>query len=157
MKKAYILFISLLILQALATDSVERNYFHFGSHVIPHPDKVEKGGEDAFYASKNLIAVADGVGGWNNQGVDPSKYSKTLCSGIGTLVEEDPDKYITNPIKYAKLSHKDNTHLGSSTLVIVALDPHEPILRTYNLGDSGYIILRLRGKKNWHVAFVSEE
>ena len=30
----------------------------------PHPDKVYKGGEDAYYASDNLFIVADGVGGW---------------------------------------------------------------------------------------------
>lgn len=35
-----------------------------GVGVIPHPEKMEKGGEDAFYASQRVIAVADGVGGW---------------------------------------------------------------------------------------------
>jgi protein phosphatase PTC7 len=48
--------------------------------MIPHPDKEHRGGEDAFYASENLLVVADGVGGWNAQGVDPSKYSRFLCS-----------------------------------------------------------------------------
>jgi protein phosphatase PTC7 len=32
--------------------------------MIPHPDKVSKGGEDALYANDNILAVADGVGGW---------------------------------------------------------------------------------------------
>lgn len=32
--------------------------------MIPHPEKVHKGGEDALYVSPKLIAVADGVGGW---------------------------------------------------------------------------------------------
>lgn len=32
--------------------------------MIPHPDKVAKGGEDALFTHKNLISVADGVGGW---------------------------------------------------------------------------------------------
>ena len=30
----------------------------------PHPEKVARGGEDAYYASENLLIVADGVGGW---------------------------------------------------------------------------------------------
>jgi len=25
------------------------------------------------------MIVADGVGGWNNYGIDPSKYSRYLC------------------------------------------------------------------------------
>jgi len=30
---------------------------------IPHPKKAHKGGEDAFYAGRSLLTVADGVGG----------------------------------------------------------------------------------------------
>lgn len=48
--------------------------------MIPHPDKVERGGEDAYFAGQSLLVVADGVGGWNAQGVDPSQYSRFLCS-----------------------------------------------------------------------------
>jgi protein phosphatase PTC7 len=33
--------------------------------VIPHPEKKDKGGEDAYYVSDRVIAVADGVGGWS--------------------------------------------------------------------------------------------
>jgi protein phosphatase PTC7 len=32
--------------------------------VIPHPAKVEKGGEDALFANDKILVVADGVGGW---------------------------------------------------------------------------------------------
>lgn len=32
--------------------------------MIPHPEKVHKGGEDALYVDKQVIVVADGVGGW---------------------------------------------------------------------------------------------
>lgn len=48
--------------------------------MIPHPEKVAKGGEDAWFASESLLVVADGVGGWNSKGIDPSLYSKFLCS-----------------------------------------------------------------------------
>jgi len=44
--------------------------------LIPHPDKVAKGGEDACYTHENLLAVADGVGGWAEHGIDPGLYSK---------------------------------------------------------------------------------
>jgi protein phosphatase PTC7 len=32
--------------------------------MIPHPDKVKKGGEDACFANSDMLLVADGVGGW---------------------------------------------------------------------------------------------
>ena len=57
--------------------------FNYGSHMIPHPAKAHKGGEDAMFASDNVLVVADGVGGWADQGVDPGLYSKKLCSIIG--------------------------------------------------------------------------
>lgn len=50
--------------------------------MIPHPEKSHKGGEDAFYAHKKLLTVADGVGGWATQGVDPGLYSKEFCRHI---------------------------------------------------------------------------
>ena len=48
--------------------------------MLPHPDKVETGGEDAFFVSshgRGAFGVADGVGGWNLEGVDPSRYSRS--------------------------------------------------------------------------------
>ena len=30
--------------------AVQANYFIYGAHQIPHPDKADKGGEDAYYA-----------------------------------------------------------------------------------------------------------
>ena len=49
--------------------------------VLPHPDKAETGGEDAFFVSSHgqgAFGVADGVGGWNMEGVDPSRYSRSV-------------------------------------------------------------------------------
>ena len=51
--------------------------------VLPHPDKVETGGEDAFFVSthgQGAFGVADGVGGWNLEGVDPSRYSRSAST-----------------------------------------------------------------------------
>ena len=55
-----------------------RSHFEFGAKIIPHPDKMEKGGEDAYWANDKLLAIADGVGGWNSRGIDPSLYSREL-------------------------------------------------------------------------------
>jgi protein phosphatase PTC7 len=42
----------------------------------PHVDKAHKGGEDAATMTNTTIAVADGVGGWANHGVDPALYAR---------------------------------------------------------------------------------
>jgi serine/threonine protein phosphatase PrpC len=40
------------------------NFFNAGVFMQPHYEKVHKGGEDAASLSSNVLAVADGVGGW---------------------------------------------------------------------------------------------
>ena len=71
--------------------------FNSGAHMIPHPAKAHKGGEDAMFVSDNVIVVADGVGGWADQGIDPGLYSKKLCKIIGEKVHGDLKKYIEDP------------------------------------------------------------
>ena len=55
---------------------VSNRYFRFAASNIPHISKVEKGGEDAWVASHNLLVVADGVGGWASEGIDSGLFSK---------------------------------------------------------------------------------
>lgn len=44
--------------------------------MIPHIQKRDKGGEDAYVAREDLLVVADGVGGWGEMGIDPGLFSK---------------------------------------------------------------------------------
>lgn len=58
--------------------AVSNRFFRYSTSIIPHKDKLERGGEDAYYASDSLLSVADGVGGWANRGIDAGRYSKSL-------------------------------------------------------------------------------
>ena len=49
---------------------------------IPHWEKAHRGGEDAWICTDSLIAVADGVGGWNRKGIDPGIFARELCSHV---------------------------------------------------------------------------
>ena len=51
-------------------------HFNYGVKNIPHPEKAFRGGEDAWVAQSDLLIVADGVGGWEDIGVDSGLYSK---------------------------------------------------------------------------------
>ena len=63
------------------------NVFNSGACINPHYAKRHKGGEDAACVNDRLLAVADGVGGWAESGVDPAIYSKRLCVLIDELWE----------------------------------------------------------------------
>ncbi|EGR32361.1 protein phosphatase, putative [Ichthyophthirius multifiliis] len=54
---------------------------------IPHPEKVHKGGEDAYFCNSQLCCVADGVGGWAEYGIDPGLYSKELVKDNDLIVQ----------------------------------------------------------------------
>jgi hypothetical protein len=63
---------------------VQENFKLYSQAVsLPHHKKIEKGGEDCHFIDENIIVVTDGVGGWNQLGVDPAEYSKKICESIG--------------------------------------------------------------------------
>lgn len=87
--------------------------------MIPHPQKAARGGEDAFFSHPFAIGVADGVGGWNLGGVDPSAYSRALVAGALTSAEADQRDPTT--IMYSGYDEARGI-VGSATFCVVALD-----------------------------------
>jgi protein phosphatase PTC7 len=82
------------------------------------------------------LAVADGVGGWNNRGIDPSKYSRELCRqyeliyfSIQKYCELNMNDSILNPKILLTKSAEDTKAIGSSTLSIITLDKNIPMLK----------------------------
>lgn len=112
-----------------------------GSCYLPHPDKVETGGEDAHFicAEKQVIGVADGVGGWADVGVDAGIYARLLMSNSMTAILED-SKDGVDPAKILEKAHADTKVIGSSTACIIALTDQG--IHAINLGDSGFIVIR---------------
>ena len=109
----------------------------------PHPAKRDKGGEDAATVTESFIALADGVGGWAESGIDPAKYSRLLCKNIqGLIMYDGGAKYMCNPRQLCVEAAGMTKVTGSSTCVIASLDKEAPVLYTSNLGDSGYLLLR---------------
>ncbi|CDW72503.1 serine threonine family 2c [Stylonychia lemnae] len=121
------------------------NRFNAGVYVLPHIQKRHKGGEDAAVLTDRVLAVADGVGGWAENNVDPAKYSRRLCQNIVDLVFKNDDRYKVNPKELLTDAVYDNKEVGSCTCVIAILDEEKPYIYTANLGDSGFLILRKEG------------
>jgi len=154
-----VLLLSTLFIIALTdvpTMQFSHNHFHYGANLTPHPEKVYKGGEDAYFANNYVIAVADGVGGNALSGIDPSVYAKTLCRLIGNYVNERGSEFTNNPKKLIIEAATDNDHPGTSTLAVAYLDREAPILRTSYIGDTRYVIYRkIEGK--WGIFYEAQE
>jgi len=106
---------------------------------IPHPAKKHKGGEDAHFVSNDnsVIAIADGVGGWEALGVDSGLYSRSLMNFACTSANAG----IKNPSELLKIAHERCLDIqGSTTACIISLIDNK--LHAANLGDSGFLIIR---------------
>lgn len=117
-----------------------------GVHQIPHPNKVDRGGEDAFFISSyngGVIGVADGVSGWAEKNVDPALFSREIMANASSFVEDNEQVNYDPQILLMK-AHAATTSIGSAT-VIVAMMERNGTLKIANVGDCGIRIIR-KGK-----------
>ncbi|KAK0632345.1 phosphatase 2C-like domain-containing protein [Immersiella caudata] len=144
--------------------------FHFNPYNRVQPPKPGRSkssrpesGQDAFFVSRLgtnpdevALGVADGVGGWMDSGVDPADFSHAFCDYIAAAAHEyrPESKAAGNTtaltarqlmqVGYSAVCHDPSIKAGGSTAV-VALLGEDGTLEVANLGDSGYILLRLNG------------
>jgi len=113
-----------------------------GFAILAHPEKVAKGGEDAFFVSEDghALGVADGVGGWGEIGVDPGLYAKQLMRNAKEAADHMPGYNATSPQEIMSVGWNKTEVQGSSTACILVLQDDQ--LHAANVGDSGFIVMR---------------
>lgn len=125
-------------------------------HANAVPDQC---GEDSFFASEKVIAIADGVGGWNDNGVDPSVISRKMMLNVGELANGSlhytPMELLS--MAYDMVQQDKDVEAGSTTacvLEIVQDINNNPELVYSNVGDSGFTVFR-QGKLVFKSSFQS--
>ncbi len=142
--------------------------FQFNPYNRVQPPKAGRGkasrpesGQDAFFVSRLgavpgevALGVADGVGGWMDSGVDPADFSHAFCDYMAAAAAASipTTQGAGKPLTarqlmqkgYEAVCHDPAINAGGST-AIVALLTAEGLLEVANLGDSGFIMLRLNG------------
>jgi len=109
-------------------------------------------GEDAFFmahvAGSNrhvALGIADGVGGWQDQGVNPGLFSHGLCRYMADVVSRAKNETDLKPVSLLQIGYDgvkadESIPAGSSTATVATARPNGS-LEVANLGDSGYAIL----------------
>ncbi|KAJ1994185.1 Protein phosphatase 2C 7, partial [Coemansia thaxteri] len=111
------------------------------------------GGEDSLFHTRvkqNLVyGVADGVGGWNESGIDPSIFSRSLTAYSADAAqrsfllhdsdETDPKDVMRRA--FAGMRLDGIPAYGSATELVLSLSLATGKLRTAQLGDSTYVVL----------------
>lgn len=111
-------------------------------------------GEDAYFvaavggdATTVAMGVCDGVGGWADQGINPSDFSHGLCSymAVSALAWSEPSQL--HPKKLMNMGYDltlaDTLIRAGGATACVAVADGTGRMRTANLGDSGFVHLRL--------------
>ncbi|KAI5475487.1 5-azacytidine resistance protein [Pseudohyphozyma bogoriensis] len=88
------------------------------------------------------VGIADGVGGWEDSGVDPSHFAQGLMFHVKEAVEageKDPRQVMEKG--YAGVLKEEDILAGSSTACVATFHP-DGLFRAANLGDSTFFIVR---------------
>ncbi|AAZ10250.1 protein phosphatase 2C, putative [Trypanosoma equiperdum] len=109
-------------------------------------------GEDSFFVSNTykVIGVADGVGGWRDEGVDASHFANSLMENAKHFSEthrKELNPEVILQSAFDKVLHDKVVKAGSSTACVVALQKDssgEHYLDVANVGDSGVLVVRNR-------------
>jgi protein phosphatase PTC7 len=143
------------------------NLFHFSPYHRIQPQikrpksKRPASGQDAFFIARvgdtNAVAfgVADGVGGWEESGVDPADFSHGFCDYMALAAYEhkpgaSPPLTARGLMQrgYDDVCNDKSIHAGGST-ACVAVASEDGKLEVANLGDSGFVQLRLNAVHNY--------
>ncbi|KAI1817726.1 protein serine/threonine phosphatase 2C [Poronia punctata] len=113
-------------------------------------------GQDAFFISRvgdsNAVAfgVADGVGGWEESGVDPADFAHSFCDYMASAAYEhkhDGSEVLLTPRALMQRGYddvvKDRSIQAGGSTASVAVASEDGKLEVANLGDSGFVHLRL--------------
>ncbi|KAM5372843.1 hypothetical protein ACJZ2D_007300 [Fusarium nematophilum] len=137
--------------------------FHFNPYnrIQPprnrRPSARPESGHDAFFVSRIndsgsvAFGVADGVGGWVDSGVDPADFSHGFCDYMALAAHEHQTD-AEPPLTARRLMQKgydaicqDRSLRAGGSTACVAIAGADGTLDVANLGDSGFLQLRLNG------------
>lgn len=138
--------------------------FHFNPYNrVQPPRKHTKrtrpdSGQDAFFVTRLngtggvALGVADGVGGWMDSGVDPADFSHGFCDYMAEAAYSHTPNSDSKPqtlsarslmqTGYEAICSDPAVTAGGSTAIVGLFEP-DGTVEVANLGDSGYIHLRL--------------
>lgn len=102
-----------------------------------------------------MFGIADGVGGWNDEDVDPAAYSRGLMANALCVAREEMRAGTSgskagggapavDPGAVLVEAHARTREMGSCTALLLVLHERggEPLLVANNLGDSGFRVVR---------------
>ena len=128
-----------------------------GAAAVPHPDKMRAGargmtlsegghaGEDAYFVTTSphgavALGVSDGVYMWKEKGIDAGLFSRALCVASAAAAARG----VASPLRLLQAAYGAVMAAGvqgSATCCVAVVDARDGLLRSANVGDSGYLLM----------------
>ena len=119
-------------------------YFQSKTVIIPKDKNMATGGQDAAESSETMLVIADGVGGYDDLGIDSGNFARSLAVSAMTVSKERPDMNAGDVLDMACKAAKTLQDGGSTAVVIRLHDGEQGVmLESAILGDSGFIVYRM--------------
>ncbi|OWP00386.1 5-azacytidine resistance protein azr [Marssonina coronariae] len=119
-------------------------------------------GQDAFFVSRIgdsadvALGVVDGVGGWVDSGVDPADFAHGICDYMAHAAYTHKPEEQSPTLSARSLMQRgfedicrDDTVLAGGSTACVAVARGDGSLEVANLGDSGFVQLRLNAIRSY--------
>ncbi|CAH7667989.1 phosphatase 2C-like domain-containing protein [Phakopsora pachyrhizi] len=112
-----------------------------------NPDSLKNSGHDWWFTDREryrYVGVADGVGGWEDEMIDPAQVSQSLMYHSHQISTSDPELEPSSVISraYDKMVSDPFVRGGASTALLARLDTFTSTLDWSNLGDSSLWIFK---------------
>ncbi|XP_026194297.1 uncharacterized protein LOC34617292 [Cyclospora cayetanensis] len=121
-----------------------------GFFLLPHPDKMQTGGADAYFIAAQgaggavTVGVADGVGEWDSFDLDPRLFAEELmkgCCDAAVAKDVEGETLDVRALDVLRRGYSNTRSFGSATALVVRHEGGDKI-GIANLGDSAVIVLR---------------
>lgn len=113
---------------------------------LPHPEKLHRGGEDAFISDDFIISVADGVGGYASSGVNPAVFTRRVMHhtlrSARTNVGSTSSKVALSAGLKSTLAERVVGGCPATVASILGDGSDKTVVDILNLGDCGTILFR---------------
>lgn len=127
----------------------------------PHSQTYDRRGEDASVQTNRAIGVFDGVGSWKDDGVDVSRYTRSLARHTNHALMGEKGRTIRGAWDAVYYGMKTTDKPGTSTACVAGMDGKSEggtdvstgrTLKGINIGDSGLIVIR-----GGHIVYKTKE
>lgn len=127
----------------------------------PHSRTYDRRGEDSSVQTNRAIGVFDGVGSWKDDGVDVSRYTRSLARHTSHALMGKKGRTTRGALDAVYYGMKSTDKPGTSTACVAGMDGKSEgstdistgrTLKGINIGDSGLMVIR-----GGHIVYKTKE